>query len=64
MDLSDLALIESRLQRLQDRHADLVEQLHTGLKAQGLARVNSELQSVAAEIRHLRNACGRLYNSL
>lgn len=64
MDLSQLASLEARLQRLDDHHAALTERLHAGLSRAELRRINGELRSIGAQISHLKNACGRLYNSL
>lgn len=64
MDLSELASLEARLQRLDDQHTELSERLHAGLSRAELRRINGELRSIGAQISHLRNACSRLYNSL
>ena len=64
MDLSQLASIEARLQRLDDKHGQLTERLHAGLSRRELLQISGELRAVGAQISHLRNACSRLYNSL
>lgn len=60
MDLSELAAVQVRLQRLHDQREQLISGLHADGASRRLAQLNGELGFVNTQISHYQNAYNRL----